>query len=57
MGDPSATLARNQFEMQLEYLRHTPQLHDALLSGGKPLLLAPKILEEILAQLRNFRHM
>lgn len=42
--------------MQLEYLRRTPQVRDVLLSGGDPLVLAPKILEEILGKLREIPH-
>jgi len=56
VGDPSATFSRSEFEMQLEYLRHTPQVRDVLLSGGDPLVLAPRILEEILGSLREIPH-
>lgn len=56
VGDPSATFSRAEFEMQLEYLRRTPQVRDVLLSGGDPLTLAPKILEELLARLREIPH-
>jgi len=56
VGDPSATFSRTEFEMQLEYLRRTPQVRDVLLSGGDPLVLAPKILEEILSRLREIPH-
>ncbi len=56
VGDPSATFSRAEFEMQLEYLRRTPQVRDVLLSGGDPLVLAPKILEEILSSLRQIPH-
>jgi lysine 2,3-aminomutase len=56
VGDPSATFQRNEFEMQIEYLKRTPQVRDVLLSGGDPLVLAPKILEEIISQLRNIPH-
>lgn len=56
VGDPSATFSRAEFELQLEYLRHTPQVRDVLLSGGDPLVLAPKILEEILTRLREIPH-
>ena len=56
VGDPTATFSRAEFEMQLEYLRHTPQVRDVLLSGGDPLVLAPKILEEILTRLREIPH-
>ena len=53
VGDPSATFSRKEFEMQIEYLKRTPQVRDVLLSGGDPLVLAPKILEEILTRLRE----
>jgi lysine 2,3-aminomutase len=56
VGDPAATFSRSEFEMQLEYLNQTPQVRDVLLSGGDPLVLAPKILEEILRRLREIPH-
>lgn len=56
VGDPSATFSREEFELQIEYLKRTPQVRDALLSGGDPLVLAPKILEEILKRLREIPH-
>jgi len=56
VGDPMATFSRAEFEMQIEYLKHTPQVRDVLLSGGDPLVLAPKILEEILSRLRKIPH-
>jgi lysine 2,3-aminomutase len=42
--------------MQIDYLKRTPQIRDVLLSGGDPLVLAPKILEEILSRLREIPH-
>jgi len=56
VGDPSATFSRAEFEMQIEYLQRTTQVRDVLLSGGDPLVLAPKILEEILSRLREISH-
>ena len=56
VGDPAATFSRAEFEMQLEYLSRTPQIRDVLLSGGDPLVLAPKILDEILRRLREIPH-
>jgi lysine 2,3-aminomutase len=56
VGDPSATFSRSEFEMQIDYLKRTPQIRDVLLSGGDPLVLAPKILEEILSRLREIPH-
>ncbi len=56
VGDPGQTFSRHEFEMQIEYLKRTPQVRDVLLSGGDPLVLAPKILEEILSRLREIPH-
>jgi KamA family protein len=49
VGDPGQTFKREEFEMQIEYLKRTPQVRDVLLSGGDPLVLAPKVLEELLS--------
>jgi lysine 2,3-aminomutase len=56
VGDPGQTFSRQEFEAQIEYLKHTPQVRDVLLSGGDPLVLAPKILKEILTRLREIPH-
>mgnify|MGYP000964695644 CR=1 FL=1 len=56
VGDPGQTFKREEFEMQIEYLKRTPQVRDVLLSGGDPLVLAPKILEELLTRLREIPH-
>jgi lysine 2,3-aminomutase len=56
VGDPTATFSRAEFEAQIEYLKRTPQVRDVLLSGGDPLTMAPKILEELLSRLREIPH-
>ncbi|NTW09356.1 MAG: lysine 2,3-aminomutase [Anaerolineaceae bacterium] len=56
VGDPGATFSRVDFEAQIEYLKNTPQVRDVLLSGGDPLALAPKVLEELLSRLREIPH-
>jgi len=56
VGDPAETFSRSEFEMQLEYLRRTPQVRDVLLSGGDPLTLAQGLLEELLTKLREIEH-
>ncbi|MEW6569286.1 MAG: lysine 2,3-aminomutase [Chloroflexota bacterium] len=56
VGDPSEQFSRAEFELQLDYLRRTPQVRDVLLSGGDPLTLAPKLLEELIARLREIDH-
>jgi lysine 2,3-aminomutase len=56
VGDASATFSKAEFELQLDYLRRTPQVRDVLLSGGDALTLAPRLLEYLLAELRNIEH-
>ena len=56
VGDPSQNFRSDEFDLQIEYLKNTPQVRDVLLSGGDPLVLAPKILEEILQRLREIPH-
>src|SRR3989304_1212819 len=56
VGDPSEQFSRAEFEMQIDYLKRTPQVRDVLLSGGDPLVLAPKLLAELLGRLREIEH-
>ncbi|MCE1254930.1 MAG: lysine 2,3-aminomutase [Anaerolineae bacterium] len=56
VGDPSATFTRKEFDQQIEYLKKTPQVRDVLLSGGDPLTMAPRLLEELLTRLREIPH-
>ncbi len=56
VGDPSAQFSRGDYDRQIEYIAATPQVRDVLLSGGDPLLLPPKVLEDILRRLRAIEH-
>ncbi len=56
VGNPLATFSRAEMEMQLDYLRKTPQVRDVLISGGDPLTIAPRQLEELLSRLREIPH-
>lgn len=56
VGDPAANFSRAEFEQQIDYIARTPMIRDVLLSGGDPLTLAPKLLEEILRRLREIPH-
>jgi lysine 2,3-aminomutase len=56
VGDPSATFSRAEFDLQFDYLKRTPQVRDVLLSGGDPLTLSPKLLEELISRLREIPH-
>jgi lysine 2,3-aminomutase len=56
VGDPTQTFSRQEFDRQIEYIENTPQIRDVLLSGGDPMVLAPKLLDMILARLRAIPH-
>jgi lysine 2,3-aminomutase len=57
VGDAAATFSKAEFERQLDYLRHTPQIRDVLLSGGDPLTIAPRMLDYLLGELRKIEHL
>jgi len=56
VGDPSAQFSRSDYDAQIDYIARTPQIRDVLLSGGDPLVLAPKLLENLIARLRDIPH-
>jgi lysine 2,3-aminomutase len=57
VGDPSQTFSRKDFDAQIDYIERTPQIRDVLLSGGDPMVLAPKLLDMILGRLRAIPHL
>jgi lysine 2,3-aminomutase len=56
VGDPGQTFSRKEFDAQIDYIERTPQVRDVLLSGGDPMVLAPRLLDMILARLRAIPH-
>ena len=56
VGDPTENFSKEEINAQIDYLQRTPQIRDVLLSGGDPLVLAPKVLKEILMRLRKISH-
>jgi lysine 2,3-aminomutase len=56
VGDAGAQFSRGDYDRQIAYIAATPAVRDVLLSGGDPLLLPPKVLEEILRRLRAIEH-
>jgi lysine 2,3-aminomutase len=56
VGDPSEQFSSTEYEDMLDYIRSTVQIRDVLLSGGDPLTLAPKVLENLIASLREIPH-
>ncbi len=56
VGDPTQTFSRSEFDAQIAYIEQTPQIRDVLLSGGDPMVLAPKLLDMILSRLHAIPH-
>lgn len=56
VGDPRQTFSRSEFDAQINYIENTPQVRDVLLSGGDPMVLAPRLLDMILSRLRAIPH-
>jgi lysine 2,3-aminomutase len=56
VGNPSAQFSRNDYDAQIDYIAHTPQVRDVLLSGGDPLILPQRVLEDLLRRLRAIEH-
>ncbi len=56
VGDPAAQFSRRDYDAQVNYIAFTPQVRDVLLSGGDPLILPPRLLEDLLRRLRAIPH-
>jgi len=56
VGDPRAQFGPAERDAQIRYIEATPSVRDVLISGGDPLLLAPRVLEDILRRLRAIPH-
>ena len=56
VGDSHAQMGFRVYEQQLAYIAAHPQVRDVLLSGGDPLLLAPRVLQYLLSRLRAIPH-
>jgi lysine 2,3-aminomutase len=56
VGDPAAQFSREHHETQILYIAGNPAVRDVLLSGGDPLTLPQRVLEDLLARLRAIPH-
>lgn len=56
VGDPHVGLGRASYDAQIDYIAGNPAVRDVLLSGGDPLILSPRILEDLLRRLRAIPH-
>jgi len=56
VGDSHAQFSTSCYDRQIEYLAGATEVRDVLLSGGDPLMLAPRVLENLLSRLRAIPH-
>jgi lysine 2,3-aminomutase len=56
VGEPSENFSRKEWDAAIDYIQRTPQIRDVLLSGGDPLTIAPKLLDNLLGRLRAIPH-
>ena len=56
VGDPSAQFSRSDYDAQIDYIAAHPQIRDVLISGGDPLTLPQRVLEDLLRRLRAIPH-
>ena len=56
VGDPGLQFSRRDYERQIDYIAATPQIRDVLLSGGDPLTIPQRVLEDLLTKLRAIPH-
>ncbi len=55
-GTLDHALPKEQVDRAIDYIRHTPEVRDVLISGGDPLLLSDDRLEYVLQQVRAIEH-
>lgn len=56
VGPGGEALAQKELEAALDYVRERPEVWEVILTGGDPLLLAPRLLGRILQQLDAIPH-
>ena len=56
VGDPEK-IPMSQFESAFQYLAEHSEIRDVILSGGDPLLLSDRRLDQILSRLRQIQHL
>ena len=56
VGDPTVQFSRENHDTQIRYIAGNPEVRDVLLSGGDPLVLPQRVLEDLLARLRASPH-
>ena len=57
VGPDGGLLSEAELEAALDWFERTPQVREAILTGGDPLMLSPRRLERILARLAAIPHL
>lgn len=55
-GETDAPMPQENVKKAIEYIRNTPEIRDVILSGGDPLTLSTKRLEEVISELAAVEH-
>ena len=55
-GETDKPMSEKQIDMGIEYIKKTPQIRDVLLSGGDPLTLSTRRLEDIIKRVYEIPH-
>ncbi len=56
VGRGKDALTAADIEAALDYIADTPQIREVILSGGDPLILSPRRLNEVISRLENIPH-
>jgi lysine 2,3-aminomutase len=56
VGQEESAISREDLDAAVDYIRRTPAIRDVLISGGDPLTLSTRRLEEIVAAVRAIEH-
>src|SRR5512145_2595705 len=56
VGDPEK-IPMSQFESAFQYLEEHTEIRDVIMSGGDPLMLSDRRIDDILERLRRIRHL
>ena len=56
VSNPDTAASKTQLQRGIDYIADTPEIHDVILSGGDPLTLSDRRIDDILGRLRNIDH-
>ena len=53
---PAAVLSKKKLEKAIQWIAHTPEINDVLITGGDPLILSNKRMHELFSGLAQIKH-